>query len=55
MFFYDAKTNETLLLFGLFNATNQMNGMKQLTYNSPTGKYIVVNTDWNFFILEKKS
>ncbi|MBE9575208.1 hypothetical protein [Flavobacterium proteolyticum] len=54
MFFYDAKTNETVVLFGLFtNAYKSNEWYETVTYNSPTGKYIVVNTDWNFFILEK--
>lgn len=54
MFFYDAKTNETVVLFGLFTDTFKTNEWYDtVTYNSPTGKYIVVNTDWNFFILEK--
>ena len=54
MFFYDAKTNETLVVFGLFTDAYKSNEWYEtVTYNSPTGKYIVVNTDWNFFILEK--
>jgi YD repeat-containing protein len=54
MFFYDAKTNETVVLFGLFTDAYKSNEWHEtVTYNSPTGKYIVVNTDWNFFILEK--
>lgn len=54
MFFYDAKTNETVVLFGLFTDAYKSNEWYEtVTYNSPTGKYIVVNTDWNFFILEK--
>ncbi|MDK2770990.1 MAG: hypothetical protein KYX68_01990 [Flavobacterium sp.] len=54
MFFYDSKTNETIVLFGLFTDAYKSNEWYEaVTYNSPTGKYIVVNTDWNFFILEK--
>lgn len=54
MFFYDAKTKETVVLFGLFTDAFKSNEWYEtVTYNSPTGKYIVVNTDWNFFILEK--
>jgi YD repeat-containing protein len=54
MVFYDAKTNETVVIFGLFtNEYNPNQWYDAVTYNSPTGKYIVVNTDWNFFIIEK--
>ncbi len=54
MFFYDAKTNETVALFGLFTDAYKLNEWYEtVTYNSPTGKYIVVNTDWNFFIIER--
>ncbi|TWI14614.1 hypothetical protein IP98_00577 [Flavobacterium cauense R2A-7] len=54
LFFYDAKTNETVVLFGLFTDAFKANEWYDaVTYNSPTGKHIVVNTDWNFFILEK--
>lgn len=54
LLFYDAKTNETVVLFGLFTDIFKENEWYDaITYNSPTGKHIVVNTDWNFFILEK--
>jgi hypothetical protein len=54
MLFYDAKTNETAVLFGLFTDAYKSNEWYDtVTYNSPTGKYIVVNSDWNFFIIEK--
>lgn len=54
MFFYDSKTNETIVLFGLFTDAYKSNEWYEtVTYNSPTGKYIVVNTDWNFFIIER--
>ncbi|MCA0366193.1 MAG: hypothetical protein LCH67_19305 [Bacteroidetes bacterium] len=52
--FYDAKTNEVCILFNLYSneyATNQWYDL--ITYNSPTSKYIVVNSDWQFFVLEK--
>lgn len=52
--FYDAKTNEVSVLFGLYSDAYKSNEWyKLVTYNSPTGKYIVVNSDWHFFILEK--
>ena len=52
--FYDANTNEVAVLFGLFTDVYKSNEWYDLvTYNSPTGKYIVINTDWQFFILEK--
>jgi len=51
---YDAKTKEVSVLFGLFTDQYKANQWYALTaYNSPTGKYIVVNQDWDFFIIEK--
>jgi len=52
--FFDAKTNEVSVLFNLYTneyAENQWYDL--IAYNSPTGKYIVVNSDWQFFVLEK--
>lgn len=52
--FYDAKTKEVSVLFGLFTDEYKPNQWHALiTYNSPTGKYIVVNKDWDFFVIEK--
>ncbi len=52
--FYDANTNEVSILFGLFTEEYKFNEWYNLiTYNSPTGKYIVVNSEWQFFIIEK--
>ena len=52
--FYDANTNEVSILFGLFTNEYKFNEWYNLvTYNSPTGKYIVVNSEWQFFVIEK--
>lgn len=52
--FYDANNGETTALFGLFTTTYKDNEWYDLiTYNSPSGKYIVVNSNWQFFIFEK--
>lgn len=52
--FYDANTKEVSVLFGLFSDEYKPGQWYPMTtYNSPTGKYIVVNQDWDFFILEK--
>lgn len=54
MFFYDVKNNETVVLFGLFTDAFKSNEWYEtVTYNSQTGKYIVINSDWQFYILEK--
>lgn len=52
--FYDAGNGENSILFGLFTDAYKANEWYDLvTYNSPSGKYIVVNSDWQFFIFEK--
>jgi len=52
--FYDANNEENSILFGLFTDSYKANEWYDLiTYNSPSGKYIVVSADWQFFIFEK--
>ena len=52
--FYDANNGENSVLFGLFTDAYKANEWYDLlTYNSPSGKYIVVNSDWQFLVFEK--
>lgn len=52
--FYDANTKETGALMKLYTDQFQANTFYDLVpFNSPSGKYIVVNTDMKFFIFEK--
>ncbi|WP_282787435.1 RHS repeat domain-containing protein [Flavobacterium croceum] len=54
LFLYDYKTGESAIIYGLYKPDFPIDKwVEAKPFNSPTGKYIIVNTDWRFFILEK--